>query len=222
MLPQPMEKQWLQLFHSDEEEGSMAPEGAGPPRSWSVSPTRPGTAIPPAIRPRWHDGLDPSVWTVVHLAVSKSKLPGSPLYGSHCIYGSYPGLPGIQKLNFPYTSKPLSLSKDTAKCQSPSSSASIAFGPTLKPQSGLPWWRSGWESACRCREHGFEPWSGKIPHATEQLGPWATTTEPARLEPVLRNERPRQWGAHAPRWRVAPVRHNWRKPSHRNEDPTQP
>ena len=45
---------------------------------------------------------------------------------------------------------------------------------------GLPWWRSGWESACQCRGHGFEPWSGKIPHAAEQLGPWATTTEPAR------------------------------------------
>ena len=56
---------------------------------------------------------------------------------------------------------------------------------------GLPWWRSGWESACQCRGHGFEPWSGKIPHATEHLGPWATVTEPARLEPVLRNERGR-------------------------------
>ena len=22
---------------------------------------------------------------------------------------------------------------------------------------GLPWWRSGWESACQCRGHGFEP-----------------------------------------------------------------
>ena len=50
---------------------------------------------------------------------------------------------------------------------------------------GLPWWHGGWESACQCRGHGFEPWSGKIPHAVEQLGPWATTTEPARLEPVL-------------------------------------
>ena len=39
--------------------------------------------------------------------------------------------------------------------------------------------------------YGFEPWSGKIPHAAEQLGPWATTTEPARLEPVLRNKRGR-------------------------------
>ena len=56
---------------------------------------------------------------------------------------------------------------------------------------GLPWWRSGWESACQCRGHGFEPWSGRIPHAAEQLDPWATTTEPARLEPVLRNERGR-------------------------------
>ena len=38
-------------------------------------------------------------------------------------------------------------------------------------QEGLPWWCSGWESACRCRGHGFEPWSGRIPHAAEQLGP---------------------------------------------------
>ena len=26
---------------------------------------------------------------------------------------------------------------------------------------------------------GFEPWSGRIPHAVEQLSPCATTTEPA-------------------------------------------
>ena len=58
-----------------------------------------------------------------------------------------------------------------------------------KEHIGLPWWRSGWESACQCRGHGFEPWSVKIPHAAEQLGPWTTTTEPARLELVLRNKR---------------------------------
>ncbi|XP_059856802.1 cytochrome P450 2A13-like isoform X1 [Delphinus delphis] len=28
------------------------------------------------------------------------------------------------------------------------------------------------------RGHGFEPWSGKIAHAVEQLSPCATTTEP--------------------------------------------
>ena len=60
-----------------------------------------------------------------------------------------------------------------------------------KRLQGLPWWRSGWESACYCRGHGFEPWSGRIPHATEQLGPWATITEPVHLEPVLRNKRGR-------------------------------
>ena len=38
---------------------------------------------------------------------------------------------------------------------------------------------------------GHTGWSGKIPHAAEQLGPWATITEPARLEPVLRNKRGR-------------------------------
>ena len=67
---------------------------------------------------------------------------------------------------------------------------------------GLPWWRSGWESACQCRGHRFEPWSGKIPHAAEQLGPWATTTEPARLEPVLRNKRG----------------HGSERPAHRDEE----
>ena len=41
----------------------------------------------------------------------------------------------------------------------------------LKKILGLPWWRSGWDSACQCRGHGFVPRSGKIPHAAEQLGP---------------------------------------------------
>ena len=59
----------------------------------------------------------------------------------------------------------------------------------LKIKQGLSWWRSGWESACQCRGHGLEPWSGKIPYAAEQLGPWATTAEPERLEPLLHNKR---------------------------------
>ena len=61
----------------------------------------------------------------------------------------------------------------------------------LSLKGGLPWWRSGWESACQCRGHVFEHWSGKIPHAAQQLGLWATITEPAHLEPVLRNKRGR-------------------------------
>ena len=39
------------------------------------------------------------------------------------------------------------------------------------------------ESVCQCRGHGFEPRSGKIPHATEQRSPCATTTEPAVQSP---------------------------------------
>ena len=37
------------------------------------------------------------------------------------------------------------------------------------------------ESTCQCRGHEFNPWSGKIPHAVEQLSPRATTSEPMRL-----------------------------------------
>ena len=74
------------------------------------------------------------------------------------------------------------------ECQDNSKGERIVFSTC---GAGLPWWRSGWESACQCRGHGFEPWSGKIPHAAEQLGTWATIAEPARLEPVLRNKRGR-------------------------------
>ena len=72
--------------------------------------------------------------------------------------------------------------------QPPPLASSPVFHLKILEELGLPWWRSGWESACQCRAHGFKPWSGKIPHAAEQLGPWATITEPARLEPVLRNK----------------------------------
>ena len=62
---------------------------------------------------------------------------------------------------------------------------------------GLPWWSSGYESACQCKGHRFDPWSRRIPHATEQLSLCATTTEPAchnywsphALGLVLHNER---------------------------------
>ena len=35
---------------------------------------------------------------------------------------------------------------------------------------------------CQCRRHGFDPWSGKIPHFSEQLGQ-CTTTEPVLWSP---------------------------------------
>ena len=43
---------------------------------------------------------------------------------------------------------------------------------------GLAWWLSGKESACQSRRHRFDPWSGKIPHASEQLSPSATVIGP--------------------------------------------
>ena len=47
---------------------------------------------------------------------------------------------------------------------------------------GLPWWLSGKESACQCRRPRLDSWSGKIPHAMEQLSPCTTTIEPT-LDP---------------------------------------
>ena len=55
---------------------------------------------------------------------------------------------------------------------------------------GLPWWRSGWESACQRRGHGFDPSPGKIPHAAEQLSPCATTTEPVLWSPLATTTEP--------------------------------
>ena len=46
--------------------------------------------------------------------------------------------------------------------------------------SGLPWWSSGEESSCQCRERRLNPSSRKIPHDTEQLSPCTRTPEPMR------------------------------------------
>ena len=35
----------------------------------------------------------------------------------------------------------------------------------LKEPGGLPWWYSGWNSACQRSGCGFDPWSRKIPRA---------------------------------------------------------
>ena len=43
---------------------------------------------------------------------------------------------------------------------------------------GLPWWLSAKEHACQCRNQQFDPWSGKIPYALEQLSPGTAITEP--------------------------------------------
>ena len=100
-----------------------------------------------------------------------------------------------------------------------------------KESSELPWWLSGKESTCQCRRHRFDPWSGEIPHATEQLSPWAATTEPvltspgagtseARAPRSLRTRAP--WGAC-----VSPLESGLHSPqlgerARSEEDPEQP
>ena len=62
----------------------------------------------------------------------------------------------------------------------------------------------------------FDPWSGKIPHATEQLSPCTVTAEPHALRASTtearvtracapKQEEPQQGGAFTPRGRVAPL-----------------
>ena len=61
-------------------------------------------------------------------------------------------------------------------------SSCFPIPPTEQQSLGLPWWLSGKESTCQCRRHGFHPWSGTIPHASEQLNLYATATT---TDPVL-------------------------------------
>ena len=44
--------------------------------------------------------------------------------------------------------------------------------------SGASWWLNEKESTCQYRRHKVSPWSGKTPHAKEQLSPGATTIPP--------------------------------------------
>ena len=48
----------------------------------------------------------------------------------------------------------------------------------------LPCWHIGQE--CQCRGHGFSPWSGRIPHAAEQLSRVPQLLKPGHLKPVVR------------------------------------
>ena len=47
----------------------------------------------------------------------------------------------------------------------------------VQDRHGLPWGSNGKESACQCRRHRFDPWSGQIPQFMEQIIPRITTIE---------------------------------------------
>ena len=53
----------------------------------------------------------------------------------------------------------------------------VLIGDFQEKSRGLPWWYNGWESACQCRVHRFDPWSGRSLHTEEQLSRSPTTTE---------------------------------------------
>ena len=81
---------------------------------------------------------------------------------------------------------------------------------------GLPWRCSGWDSACRCRPHGLDSWSGKIARAAEQRSPGVTTTEACEPKArASRQEKPLRWGACKQRspQTEEPASHSQRKPT---------
>ena len=61
-----------------------------------------------------------------------------------------------------------------------------------------------WMGVCQCRRHRFKPWSRKIPHASGQLSPCATTTELPHPRICAQQLKPPQGGALTLQWRVAP------------------
>ena len=104
-----------------------------------------------------------------------------------------------------------------------------------KVKVGLPWRLSDKESAGQCRRHGFHPWTGRIPHAAEQLAsvPWlcnpcSRAQEPQLLklaspEPsALQQRKPLQQEALTLQWESSPQSPQLQKSPCSKEDPAQP
>ena len=91
------------------------------------------------------------------------------------------------------------------------------LGPTWfnwsRVTMGPPWWSSGKASACQRRGHWFDPWKipgfRKIPYASQQLTPCATTTEPSGQN---------YWSPHTPQ-SLCTLESVLYKRSHGNEKP---
>ena len=76
----------------------------------------------------------------------------------------------------------------------------------------LPWWLSGKEPTCQHRRRGFNPWSGKVPHAAGQLSP-APQLLSLRSRAQEPQQKPLQLDAYAPQLQ---------KSLQSNENPVQP
>lgn len=73
---------------------------------------------------------------------------------------------------------------------------------------------------CQCREHEFDSWSKKIPHAMEQLCPCTKITgetypraciphnSQVHMPRALQEEKPLQWEEHTPQQGLVPTHHN--------------
>ena len=103
------------------------------------------------------------------------------------------------------------------------------LGENNDNQRGLRWWYSGWGSSRQCGGRGLDPWSGKIPHAWEQLSPRGTTAEASSCTYWARvprarapqRERQPQWDASVRRKEQPPLAAA-RESLRCNEDPAQP
>ena len=65
--------------------------------------------------------------------------------------------------------------------------------------------------------HGFDPWSGRIPHATGQLTPLCAAAKACVPESMLFNEKPLQWEAHTPQLKSGPCSLQLEKAHHSNK-----
>ena len=100
----------------------------------------------------------------------------------------------------------------------------LFLNSTLKHWAlGLPWWSSHEDTALQCKGHWFHPWFRKIPHASEQLSPCATTAEArAPRACASQKEKPPQWEVCAPQLQSSSCSLQLEKSPHSSEDPAQP
>ena len=76
-----------------------------------------------------------------------------------------------------------------------------SYKTRLRNYPGRPRWLSDGESACQSRGRRFDPWSRRIPHASEQLSPCATALEPLLWSPgaaTTESSCCACWSLHAP------------------------
>ena len=106
---------------------------------------------------------------------------------------------------------------------------------TKKKKKGFPGWLGGKGSACQCRRHGLDPWSGEIPNAAGNSAHVPQVVSLCSRARELQPLSPRALGSVLPTREATAVRSlrtptrepptpalQLEKSPHRNQDPTQP